>query len=285
MYISRSALHSYQQKLDTGAQNVANANTVGYKKRDAVFSENLATEIKNQFEDEKEIGRLTPNGIRTGFGVHLGQTAINMQQGNVQETDNPFDFMIEGRGFFQVSHPSGPDKDGPSEIRYTRDGSFKLTPSFWGDTNYLVNSQGDYLLDDFGDRIEVPTGYDVKISGNGEIYFYNQNNPDDFYTNYTQIGVVDIANPQLLQNVGGNQYVLREDLLGQGVTVNDLVQTMDLSAEGSPKIRQGALETSNVDLAKEMTEMMIAQKGFQLNSRAISYADQMMGIANGIFRG
>lgn len=141
LYISTGALHSYQQKLDTLSHNAANVNTTGFKKREATFSENLAAEINNQTIRENEVGRLTPHGIREGYGVHLGQTALNLEQGKAQETGQPFDLMIEGKGFFRVEHIDSPGKDGAQkEVRFTRDGSFKMSPTGSG-TYYLVTSR------------------------------------------------------------------------------------------------------------------------------------------------
>lgn len=275
LYISSGALHTYQRKLDTSAHNIANVNTVGFKKRDTTFSENLANQLQNQTNREKEIGRLTPDGLRVGYGVHLGQTALDLNQGGAQETGNPFDLMIEGKGFFRVSNASG-------EIRYTRDGSFKITPSFYDGYYNLANAQGDLLLDEAGDPIELEQGYEAKILENGEIRLINKEDPSDFQTADWRIGVVDIGNPQLLRQLGENQYVLREDVLAQGDTMDRWIRSMDLTAKGASKLRQGFLEASNVDLGKEMSEVMIAQRGFQMNARAVSFADQMMGISNGI---
>lgn len=282
LYISSGALNAYQRKLDTAAHNVANVNTVGFKKREATFSENLANQLQNQTNEEQEIGRLTPNGLRTGYGVHLGQTAVNMNQGGAQETGNPFDLMIQGNGFFQISRPSGAYRDGVEEVRYTRDGSFKLSSSPYEGVYNLANAQGDLLLDESGYPIEIEEGYEVNIAENGEIRLINKEDPSDFYTADWRIGVVDIANPQLLRQLGENQYVLREDVLAQGDNIDTWVTSLNLDGEGTPKLRQGFLETSNVDLGKEMSEIMISQRGFQMNARAVSFADQMMGISNGI---
>lgn len=284
LYISSGALNTFQKKLDTLSHNVSNVNTVGYKSRETSFSENLASEFNNQIVREREKGRLTPNGIRVGYGVHLGQTNLNMDQGSAQVTENPLDLMIEGKGFFRVERDISPTKDGSvTEVRFTRDGSFKMQPSDTGDSYFLVNSQGDRLLDDGGLPIELDNGYDVKFLENGEIYLTNKTDPTDADTAFQRIGVVDIANPQLLQNVGDNQYILRDTIMAEGDPLDRWVQAMDLNEEGT-KLRQGALEMSNVNMAKEMSDLIISQRGFQMNSRAVSYADQMMGMAIGIMK-
>ncbi len=128
----------------------------------------------------------------------------------------------------------------------------------------------------------IEAGYDVKLAENGEILLTNKNDPADFSSSTQRVGLVDISNPQLLQNVGDNQYALREDVLAEGATPDRWIRQIDMNAAGTAKLRQGFLEASNVDLTKEMSELMISQRGFQMNSRALSFADQMMGVANGI---
>lgn len=269
LYISSGALQAYQQRLDTVGHNVANVNTVGYKQRDATFSENLAQQVDNQRDREQEVGRQTPHGIREGYGTRLGQTSINMKQGGAKETGQPFDLMIEGDGLFVVEDQAG-------ELRYTRDGSFKQTPASV-DSYYVVTARGDYVMDDFGDPLEIETGYDVKLLENGDIQLTSQADPADVGLHWQRIGVVQINNPQLLRSVGDNQYALDEEAIAAGV-----VQPLDLDDATAPKLRQGFLETSNVNIAKEMSELLISQRGFQMNARAVSFADQMLGVANGI---
>lgn len=284
LYISSGALNTFQRKLDTVGHNVSNVNTIGYKRRETAFSENLANELNNQIVKEREQGRLTPHGIRIGYGVHLGQTKLNMEQGSAQETGVWTDAMIDGKGFFQVQRDVSARRDGSTvETRFTRDGSFKLLPSGAGDSNFLVSTQGDRLLDQDGQPIEIPNGFDVKILDNGSIQLTNKVNAADVSLAGQRIGLVDIANPQLLQNVGDNQYVFRQNLLRNGDTPDRWIRIMDLDAEPS-MLRQGFLETSNVNMALEMNDLILSQRGFQMNARAVAYADQMMGMAIGIMK-
>ncbi|MCL6574107.1 MAG: flagellar hook-basal body complex protein, partial [Bacillus sp. (in: Bacteria)] len=106
LFISSGALQAYQQRIDTTANNVANVNTTGYKRKDQSFSEILASQINNQGHPDQEIGRLTPNGLRVGYGTKTGLTQLDMEQGQATQTDNPFDMMISGNGYFKVSYPS-----------------------------------------------------------------------------------------------------------------------------------------------------------------------------------
>lgn len=252
IYIAGSGLRAYQQKLDTIANNVANANTAGYKAREATFSENLATAINNQPNAAQEKGRLTPNGIRTSFGVHLNSTYLNVGQGSLQQTNDPYNLTIMGDGFFQLGRQNG----NGFNIVYSRNGAFQKMPI--GENRYqLVNASGDVLLDRNGNPIELADNASFTMQKDSTIVGSNQ-----------RIAIVDVQNPQQLRNIGDNVYELE----------NGTVAFID------PQVQQGYLEMSNVDITKEITDMISAQRGFQFNARALSYADQMMGIANGIMK-
>jgi flagellar basal-body rod protein FlgG len=253
LYIATSGLNAYQKKLDTISNNMANAETVGFKRREASFEENLAVSIENQKSAGNEIGRLTPNGIRIGSGVHTSSSQLVLDQGSAKATNNPLDIMITGSGFFQVGQGDG------AEVFYTRNGAFQQSPT--GDGTYrLVNADGRFLLDETGSPVEIPNGVEFAVSGNGMVSASNQ-----------QIAIVDFVNPQKLLGEGGNVYRFTGG-------------ADEVLANATSTIQQGYLEASNVDLSKEITDMITTQRGFQFNSRSISFADQMMGIANGIIR-
>ncbi|GHH99998.1 flagellar hook-basal body protein [Neobacillus kokaensis] len=253
LLIASMGVRAYQGKLDTIANNISNVETTGFKRREAAFSENLTVSIQNQAETEKEAGRLSPLGIRTTFGSRIAATPLDLTQGIPKQTDKPFDFMIAGSGYFQVRRTT----DSGKETLYTRGGAFQQTPVGAGRFQ-LVNVHGDVLLDQNGNSIEWVRGKDFMVSSDGTIGGTNQ-----------RIGLVDFSNPQLLMEEGG-VYRLTD---GAVTTVSSNAQ-----------IKQGFLESSNVDLNQEMTDMIKAQRGYQANARALSYADQMMGIANGIMR-
>lgn len=253
LFIASSGVRAYQGKLDTIATNISNLESTGFKRREATFSDNLTVSIQNQAEAQQEVGRLSPPGIRTTFGSRLAATPLDLTQGIPKQTDQPFDFMIEGNGYFQVQRTTGTT----TEILYTRGGAFQQSP-VGGGRFQLVNAHGDALLDQNRNPIEWSTENEFVVASDGTITGTNQ-----------QIGLVDFSNPQLLKDDGG---VYR--LTGGAVT----------AVPSNSQIRQGFLESSNVDLNQEMTDMIKAQRGYQANARALSYADQMMGIANGIMR-
>jgi flagellar basal-body rod protein FlgG len=253
LFIASSGVRAYQGKLDTIANNISNVESTGFKRREAAFSENLTVSIQNQADPEREIGRLSPLGVRTTFGSRIAGTSLDLTQGVPKQTDQPFDFMVEGNGYFQVQRTTGTT----TEILYTRAGAFLQSPVGGGQFQ-LVNAHGDVLLDQNQNPIEWSTDKDFVVASDGTITGTNQ-----------QIGLVDVSSPQLLKDDGG---VYR--LTGGAVT----------AANSNYQIKQGFLESSNVDLNQEMTDMIKAQRGYQANARALSYADQMMGIANGIMR-
>ncbi|MEH7009951.1 flagellar hook-basal body protein [Neobacillus niacini] len=251
LFIASSGVRAYQGKLDTIANNISNVESTGFKRREAAFSENLTVSIQNQTEPQREIGRLSPPGIRTTFGSRIAGTPLDLTQGAPKQTDQPFDFMVEGNGYFQVQRMTGTT----SEILYSRGGAFHQTPVAPGRFQ-LVNAHGDVLLDQNRNPIEWSNDNEFVVASDGTISGTNQ-----------RIGLVSFTNPQLLKDDGG---VYR--LTGGAVTA------------ATSQIKQGFLESSNVDLNQEMTDMIKAQRGYQANARALSYADQMMGIANGIMR-
>jgi flagellar basal-body rod protein FlgG len=281
LYISSGALQAYQQKIDTTANNVANVNTTGYKKREQNFSEILTTSLNNQVPVQAEQGRLTPNGLRIGHGARTGLTQINMTQGQAIQTNNPFDLMINGKGFFQIGLGST-EGGGINEVRYTRDGNFHLSPNPENPRSYhLVHANGGYLLDQNGNPLQLDDRYEVSIQANGQIQLRNKNGNGNSFVSTQQVGMVNIENASLLKNLGDNQYAIDVAALAEETTINDVVTGMQ---NDEIQLQAGFLEGSNVDLMMEMTDLMTSQRSFQLNARAVSYADQMMGIANSIMR-
>jgi flagellar basal-body rod protein FlgG len=251
--IASTGVRAYQTKLDTIANNIANVETSGYKRREAAFTDNLAVSIQNQAEQQKELGRVSPPGIRTTFGSRIASTSMDTTQGAAKETNNTYDLMLIGNGYFQVRRTNGDT----SEIMYTRSGAFQPTLAANGRLQ-LVSPQGDILLDQNGNPIELADGEEFQVLADGTIAGSNQ-----------RIAVATIDNPQLLKDEGG-AFMLN----GANATLTN----------ASYEIKQGFIESSNVDLSQEMTDMLKTQRGYQANARALSYADQMMGIANGIIR-
>jgi flagellar basal-body rod protein FlgG len=255
-----------QKQLDNISHNIANINTTGFKRRETNFQELLVQQFNNQPIDRNEIGRLTPNGIRQGVGAKVSHTSLQLAQGSITTTERALDVaLLKENQFFEV------EVDG--QTRFTRDGSFSLSVLPDGALQ-LVTSEGFPVLSETGPII-FNEGYNgFTISDNGQLNVQYPNGTSDVFN----LSVVEIKRPQLLQSAGNNVYSLPnlQDLnLGQA-DVFAAIERNDISA------MQGALEQSNVELQKEMTDLINTQRSYQFNAKSISIADQMMGLINGI---
>ena len=273
MNAAATSMRELQKKIDVIANNVSNVNTTGYKRQEANFSDALTQSFDRQAGLQQEIGRVTPNGIRVGTGTKVTQTTLRAEQGSVMKTDRALDFMIQGdRGFFRVASEGN--------TFYTRDGSFQVQPILNSNQVNLVTSNGDSVLDINNVPIAFDADYDaIKVDENGlvEVSFSDARQPTQF-----QLSIADINKPNLLEKVGANRFQLPGTEAEQ--IANGTLRLVNLSTEanGSIRIGQGALEMSNVDLTDEMTELIATQRLFQSQGRAISFADDMMGLVNTI---
>lgn len=264
-----------QKKLDTISHNVANINTTGYKRREVQFQDLLFQQLNNQIVPSQETGRNTPNGLRIGTGAKVSQTNVRMEQGAINPTGRPLDLAFGEPGlFFEVL---ATEEGGPR--RFTRDGAFYLTPNPANNNElFLVTGNGDYVMSEAGTAIVIPANYDtINVTDSGAINVNVKGQPDN-EINVGQLQVVRVTKPQLLQNIGENFFTF-PDLDELGFDIGDV---LELVAPNETKIMQGALEASNVDLGREMSELILAQRSYQFNTRSISIADQMMGLVNSI---
>lgn len=287
MITSSRTLGQLQHKLDMLSNNIANVNTVGYKGREASFQDMLHQSINNQPHRHNEVGRQTPNGIRIGHGAHLSQTMIRMDQGALQKTERPLDFMIEGeKGWFRVLR-TWTDEQGQAReaMMYTRDGRFNMEPHpTQADSMRLVTASGHPVLvvDEAGNEGElvVPANFDsVELGADGQLQFFDSRNPDVRET--TNFSLAFIQRPDLLEGVGNNLFRFENEQQVVAAGAMELLHNME-PGDARLILHQGALEASNVDLTKSMTDMLTAQRMMQFQSRSISMADDMMGIANSI---
>lgn len=252
-----------QYKLDTVANNIANINTNGFKRREVSFSDLLFQQINNLPTGGP--GRLTPNGIRSGAGAAVSGTTLRLEQGSIKQTERMLDLALtEPQYFFQVLHNG--------EVQYTRDGAFYLSQSRPGYLN-IVTGDGAYLLGTNG-PIEIPENYQsISIHKNGQIVVTLKNNTT---INAGQLSLVNVERSQYLRAVGNNRYAGPEP--NAGIPLADILAVEN----GAEVIMQGALEMSNVDLAQEMTSLIEMQRHYQLAARSVTIADEMMGLVNRI---
>lgn len=261
-----------QKKLDLIGNNIANVNTNGYKRQEASFSDALVQSIEKQVGQQNEVGRTTPYGLRIGAGAILSQTAVRNEQGSIRQTDRPLDFMIQGESaYFRIS------SDGNNV--YTKDGSFQVQPVPNSNQMSLVTANGDSVMDANNQPIVFDADYEnIQLAGNGTLeisYKDATKQPTEI-----QMGIAQINRQNSLQKIGENRFRFTGTEAEQ--LANGNLQFIDLSqqADGTIGIKQGMLEMSNVDLADEMTELIATQRLFQSQGRAISYADDMMGLVN-----
>lgn len=291
MLTAAGTLNQIQKSIDTLSHNVANINTVGYKRREASFQELLTQQINNQPRANEEIGRITPNGIRVGSGAKIGQTTLHMSQGSVQSTGRELDFMLEGQNnvFFRVlktwENPQTGEQE--SEILYTRNGNFqlKVDPDNPGQVS-LVTSQGYVLIDGFTENLPFEFDQDysrIEVDERGIMRVYFDNGDYlDYALPITQINRTDLLEARGESLFGIPNAVLNNlDAYGIPGAVFFNLDPENIDQNNPPyKVKQGALEMSNVDLTKEMTELIVQQRLLQFHSRAISMADEMLGLAN-----
>jgi flagellar basal-body rod protein FlgG len=270
MITATNTLAQLQKQMDIVSHNVANIDTAGYKRREANFTDLLFQQFSNQPNQAAEAGRLTPAGIRQGVGAKLAQSQIVMQQGSLKATERPLDLAFSKEGqYFRVLEQT---EDGAA-VRFTRAGALYLTPVSDNET-MLVTADGLPVLDENNNSIIInrqankftvtETGSFLAEAVNGNIQEFN-------------LGVVLINKPQFLEQKGDNLLGLPEGMDGEGIFTE-----LNGALRRQIGMAQGSLEQSNVDLSKEMTELINLQRAYQFQSRSVSMADQMMGLVNGI---
>jgi len=265
-----NSMNSYQMKLDMIADNVANSNTVGYKKKSAVF-EDLLNTMKNQPEGFELDGRLTPLGFNQGWGSRVTGIATDFTQGTLNETGVLTDMAIEGNALFEVQ------VDAAGTTAYTRDGSFQISINEAGEA-VLTTSQGYPVVATLPDgsqgRIVVPDGYAMQVNGDGSVNAVNEAGNS---IALGRIRLVEAVRPDALVQVADNLFAV-----ALGADAAQAVAQVMPNAENRIAIRQGYLEKSNVDLSIEMTDAIKVQRAYQLAARALSSSETMMQLANNL---
>ena len=256
IYNSVNSLSQLQRQLDVTGHNIANVDTIGYKRQQGHFASLLSQAYNNQPRPEYETGRDTPNGIRIGVGGHVADITQQFNIGQVRMTERGLDvFLKASRQFFVVQTPNG--------VGVTRDGNLQL--SVGPDATLLADVNGNALLGDDGNPITIPndaTKHRVRQDG---VVVASVNGVEQ---EFGRLDLVEVRNTSELRPLGDNVYSV------------DLETEVD-RPQGN-LLMEGTLESSNVDLTKEMTDMTITQRAYQMNSRALSMSDQMMGLVTSI---
>ena len=254
LWVAKTGLDAQQTRLSVISNNLANANTMGFKTGRAVFEDLLYQNVRQVGAQSSE-GTQLPTGLMIGTGVRTVATEKNHAQGNLVQTDSPLDLAVQGRGFFQVLRPDG-------SLAYTRDGSFQLSA-----TGEVVTA-GGYLLQP---ALTIPTdAQSISIGSDGVVSVLTSGAAAP-----TQIGniqLADFANATGLQPIGENLYQ------ESGASGAPQTGTPGLNSIGS--LVQGSLESSNVNSVKELVSLIETQRAYEMNSKAISTADQMLQYLN-----
>ncbi|MEM6710085.1 MAG: flagellar basal-body rod protein FlgG [Pseudomonadota bacterium] len=250
LWISKTGLSAQDVALRTISNNLANVSTVGYK-RDRANFEDLMYQIQQQPGALSSQNTLLPSGTQLGLGVRIVDTQKEFSVGTLQITEQPLDVAIEGRGFFQILLPDG-------TTGFTRTGSFQLN-----ENGSLVTAQGYEL----NPAITVPQGSNtVTIGVDGTVSVSQVGDPAP--TQVGSITLVDFVNPAGLEAAGGNLY---RETAASGAAVQGIAGT-----QGLGEVIQGALEGSNVNIVEELVNMVSTQRAYEINSRVVSTADQML---------
>lgn len=256
LYSSAAGMQSQQTQLDVISNNLANVNTTGFKKSRPEFQDLLYQNQRPSGADQGA-GNLAPTGVQIGHGSQLVATAKVFTTGELTNTGNKFDMAIQGDGFLEVQMPDG-------SRAFTRDGALKLS-----NTGNWVTSDGLPLVGGFQ---AVPPGTtDISISPGGTVTTRGAQGDQSF-----QINLVRFINPAGLQSLGRNLY--RE------TTASGQAEQGNPAQNGFGSIAQSYLEMSNVKVVEEMVGMIVAQRAYEVNSKAVQAADEMMGQANNLKR-
>ena len=254
LHVARTGLDAQNMRMQVIANNLANVNTTGFK-RDRASFETLAYQAMTAPGAASSESTKFATGTNLGTGVQINGTAKIETQGSLQTTDNALDMAVEGAGYFQIQMPDG-------RTGYTRDGNFTLS----SDGN-IVNSDGYQLQP----QIQIPQGADKITIGNDGTVSVSMPGA----TESTEVGKIEIArfvNPAGLQSEGNN--ILTE------TASSGQPQTGAGGTDGLGNIRQGALESSNVNIVEELVDMIETQRAYEVNSKMISATDQMLQYAN-----
>jgi flagellar basal-body rod protein FlgG len=257
LYSAASGMLAQQLNVDNIANNLANANTTGFKNRKVQFQDLLYQTLTAPGTQSGE-QTVFPTGLQLGLGARVVANEVIFRQGDFVGTGNPLDAVIEGNGFFQIRLASG-------ELAYTRAGSFQLNRD-----GQIVTNNGDFLEP----NITVPQdALDISIGADGVVSFTQpgQNQAQ-------QAGSIEIAmfqNPAGLKALGNNLFQPTE-------ASGDPIVGLPGGQEGLGRLRQGFLENSNVSVVEEFIQLITAQRAYEANARVVRTADEMYQEANSL---
>lgn len=267
LWTGASGMIAQQTSLDTISNNMANVNTTGFKKETTQFQSLLYQRMQLEVTDNK--GNPKPVIGQVGLGVRTSAIVSQYSQGTLLESSNDFDMAVEGNGFFMVRLADG-------STAYTRNGAFGLAISSQGLT--LANSDGYQLLDTQGEPIIFNSNMDVSkvtMTEYGQLMYPDESNVAQDMG--VTIGLVQFNNPAGLKKIAGSLLLATDNSGEPRLEVEDPVLKKS-------KIHQGYLEGSNVQVADEIIDLIVTQRAYEMNSKAITAADEMLQQANNLRR-
>lgn len=268
LWTGATGMIAQQNNIDTIANNLSNVNTTGYKTEVNEFKSLLYQNVQTRTTSAN--GDTKPVGAQVGLGVRNASITSLFKQGSLLASDSNSAFAVEGSGFFQLRGEDG-------NVYYTRNGDFRWSIANGGGL-VLTSSDGYPVLDETGNAIALPAGYmssRISVLGDGTIAYPDEDN--NLQPLGISIGLVQFNNPSGLEKVGGTMY---QQTAASGVPVNEATS----NAVEKSNIVQGYLEGSNVQVADEMVNMIVAQRAYEMNSKIIQASDQMLEQANNLRR-
>ena len=245
-------MSAQQLRVEVISNNLANMNTTGYNARRAEFSDLHYQQQTRAGTINATDGTRLPTGVQLGLGVRPSAVTVNLAQGALSETGGDLDLAIEGGGYFEVLLPSG-------QSAFTRDGSFKRSAE-----GVIVTSDGFPVAPEV---VVPPDASSVAINASGEVYAYFAGQVDARLMG--QISLAGFSNPKGLEAMGSNLFL--------ETAASGPANSATPGEDSLGTLRQGYLEDSSVDAVREVTELIEAQRGYEMNAKVISAADQMMG--------
>lgn len=257
LFTSATGMKAQQLTVDNTANNLANVNTTGFKKSQLGFQDLLYVTHRAAGSDSAQ-GLQLPTGLQIGSGVRPSSNTKIFSQGVLENTDNKLDVAIEGDGFLQINLPNG-------QPRYTRDGALRLNS-----TGNLVSTEGFQVQP----QITIPQDtLSVSIGSDGTVSVLTAGSPTTT-TTLGQLTLIRFPNPTGLSSEGGNLY---SETSSSGSPI-----TGTPGNDGFGTLRQGYLERSNVEVVSELVNLILAQRAYEINSRAIKAGDEMLQTSNNI---
>jgi flagellar basal-body rod protein FlgG len=249
--IAGTGMQAQQTNVEVISNNIANMSTTGFKRQRAEFQDLIYQNLRRVGSNSSDNGTVVPSGAQIGLGVKTASVYRITEQGNLQQTGNNLDMAIQGNGYFQVTLPSG-------DTAYTRDGTFGLSPA-----GVIVSADG-YTVQP---GITVPTNaVSVSVNGSGQVQatIAGQTAPQTL----GQIQLAAFPNPAGLDSQGDNLFI--------ETAASGNPATGTPASPGFGSTMQGFIETSNVNVVTEITNLITAQRAYEMNSKVITSADDMM---------